>query len=106
MEHDEYVTVPALLDKTPRLEIPAKAVKAGAFRPGSQVLYLLQVLVNDKGKVEDVKVIRPGVPAGSDDFGMEEEAVRTARKLRWQPGTKMGVKIRIWTSIGVSFKAF
>jgi len=106
VEHDEYVTVPALLDKTPRLEIPAKAVKAGAFRPGSQVLYLLQVLVNDKGKVEDVKVIRPGVPAGSDDFGMEEEAVRTARKLRWQPGTKMGVKIRIWTSIGVSFKAF
>jgi hypothetical protein len=62
--------------------------------------------VNDKGKVEDVKVIRPGVPAGSDDFGMEEEAVRAARKLRWQPGTKLGVKIKIWTSIGVAFKAF
>ncbi|HET9210907.1 MAG TPA: TonB family protein, partial [Thermoanaerobaculia bacterium] len=59
----------------------------------------VKVLVDEHGKVLDAD--RIGAKAG---FGFDEAAIDAARRAAFQPATKEGVKVKMWTTLRVNFK--
>lgn len=59
----------------------------------------IKVLVDEKGKVMDAE--RVGAKAG---FGFDEAALDAARRAAFQPATKDGIRVKMWTTIRVAFK--
>lgn len=59
----------------------------------------IKVLVDERGKVMDAE--RVGVKAG---FGFDEAALDAARRATFQPATKDGIRVKMWTTIRVAFK--
>lgn len=59
----------------------------------------IKVLVDERGRVLDVE--RIGTKAG---FGFDEAALDAARRAVFQPATKEGVRVKMWTTLRVSFK--
>lgn len=59
----------------------------------------IKVLVDEKGKVMDTE--RVGAKAG---FGFDEAALDAARRAVFQPATKDGIRVKMWTTIRVAFK--
>jgi hypothetical protein len=62
---------------------------------GAQTV-ILSALVNARGEVEDVKVLR-GYPIAR--LGIDEECAAALRQYRFRPGTKGGVKVKTWTTV-------
>jgi TonB family protein len=60
----------------------------------------IKVLVDERGRVLDAE--RIGAKAG---FGFDEAALDAAQRAQFQPATKEGVKVKMWTTLRVSFKA-
>ena len=60
----------------------------------------IKVLVDERGQVLDAE--RIGTKAG---FGFDEAALDAAQRAQFQPATKEGVKVKMWTTLRVSFKA-
>ncbi len=88
------VATPKLLSKLePRYPPAAKQLNRAA-----QVD--IKVLVDERGKVLDAE--RIGAKAG---FGFDEAALDAAQRAQFQPATKEGVKVKMWTTLRVSFKA-
>ncbi len=58
----------------------------------------LEVLVDENGKVRDTRVIEG---AG---WGFDEAAATAARRTRFEPATKNGVRVRMWTRVKVRFE--
>jgi TonB family protein len=59
----------------------------------------IKVLVDEKGKVMDAE--RVGTKAG---FGFDEAALDAAKRAVFQPATKDGIRVKMWTTIRVAFK--
>ena len=59
----------------------------------------IKVLVDEKGRVLDAE--RIGAKAG---FGFDEAALDAARRAVFQPATKEGIRVKMWTTLRVSFK--
>ena len=59
----------------------------------------IKVLVDEKGRVLDAQ--RIGAKAG---FGFDESALDAARRATFQPATKEGVRVKMWTTLRVNFK--
>jgi protein TonB len=59
----------------------------------------IKVLVDEKGRVLDAE--RIGAKAG---FGFDESALDAARRATFQPATKEGVRVKMWTTLRVNFK--
>lgn len=59
----------------------------------------IKVLVDEKGKVMDAE--RVGAKAG---FGFDEAALEAARRASFQPASKDGIRVKMWTTIRVAFK--
>jgi TonB family protein len=59
----------------------------------------IKVLVDEKGRVMDAE--RVGVKAG---FGFDEAALDAARRAVFQPATKDGIRVKMWTTLRVAFK--
>ena len=59
----------------------------------------VKVLVDEHGKVLDAD--RIGAKAG---FGFDEAAIDAARRAQFQPATKDGVKVKMWTTLRVNFR--
>src|SRR4051794_38381531 len=59
----------------------------------------IKVLVDEHGKVLDAD--RIGAKAG---FGFDEAAIDAARRAVFQPATKDGVKVKMWTTLRVNFR--
>jgi TonB family protein len=57
---------------------------------------IMRVLVNEKGGVDDVQVLRKFQTA---DLGVDEACVAAVRKYRFRPATKNGVPVRTWTMV-------
>jgi TonB family protein len=57
---------------------------------------ILSVLVNGKGGVDDVKVLRP-FPAAN--VGIDAACVEAAKKYRFRPATKSGVNVKTWVTV-------
>ncbi|HEX6899684.1 MAG TPA: TonB family protein [Thermoanaerobaculia bacterium] len=88
------VAAPKLLSKLePRYPPAAKRLNRAA-----QVD--IKVLVDERGRVLDAE--RIGAKAG---FGFDEAALDAAQRAQFQPATKEGVKVKMWTTLRVSFKA-
>ena len=62
---------------------------------GAQTV-ILSALVNARGEVEDVKVLRGYSVAR---LGIDEECVAALRQYRFRPATKNGVKVKTWTTV-------
>jgi TonB family protein len=58
----------------------------------------LSVLIDENGKVAEVKNI-----GGKAGFGMDEAAVEYARDCTWAPATKDGVRVKMWYELKVAF---
>jgi eukaryotic-like serine/threonine-protein kinase len=61
---------------------------------------ICSVLVNEKGQVSDVKILR-GSNRGA---GLNEAAEQMMRRSTFSPGVKDGVKVKSWTTVPVDFK--
>jgi protein TonB len=59
----------------------------------------LSALVDEAGRVADLRVVRVAPPK----LGFEEAAVQHARSRRYKPATKDGVAVRVWMPIVVNF---
>ena len=56
----------------------------------------MRVLVNEKGGVDDVQVLRK---FQTPDLGVDEACVAAARKYRFRPASKNGVPVKTWTTV-------
>jgi len=72
---------------------PQVALKAGI----EGKVYLL-AYINEKGNVDDVKIVK-GIGAGCD-----EAAVDAVKKTRFNPGKNKGVAVKVKLSIPIMFK--
>lgn len=59
----------------------------------------IKVLVDERGRVMEAQMT--GTPSG---FGFDEAALDAARRTTFQPATKDGVRVRMWTTLRVNFK--
>jgi TonB family protein len=80
---------------TPRAVYPPLAARQ---RVGGIVV--LNVLVDERGAVQDVKVLRGVKP----DLGLDEAAQNAVRQWRYKPATKNGVRVKVWTTQTVPFR--
>jgi TonB family protein len=61
---------------------------------------LLSALVDEKGQVVDVRMVRPsGKPQGLD-----QAATLHVRQRRYHPATKDGVPVKVWVNVEVHFR--
>ena len=61
---------------------------------------VLMLVVDAHGDVGDVRVVRPL------SFGLSEQAIRTVRTWRFQPGTRDGMPVPIRVVVEVKFRLF
>ncbi len=90
---------PTLVDVPPQILQDAKPSYSRVFlmsRQSLQGLVILKALVNAKGLVEDVQVLRPfPVPK----LGVDEACAEAARQYRFKAATKGGIKVKTWATI-------
>ena len=60
----------------------------------------IKVLVDEHGKVLDADRI-----GGKAGFGFDKAAIDAARRAVFQPATKDGVRVKMWTTLRVNFQA-
>ena len=70
-----------------------------AMRAKIQGSVLLECIVRPNGEVTDVQVIRSLDPT----FGLDQEAMKAARKWRFAPGTRLGEPVPVLISIELTF---
>jgi TonB family protein len=90
---DQVDTLPVSLSRI----VPIYSLRARQMRVQGTVV--LNVLINDKGTVDDV-VIAQGLPGGD----VNEAAVKAAKQWTYRPATKDGVAVKVWKSEFVNFK--
>jgi TonB family protein len=88
------VTVPKLVT-TPKPEYPPMARKLGV-----EGVVTVSVLVDENGQVQDVRMLEPV----KQKVGINEAAMAAARAARYQPATKEGVRVKMWTRLRIPFK--
>jgi len=69
-----------------------------ALRAKVQATVLLSTLIDEDGRVIDVKVLK-----GDARFGFNEEAIRAMRSVRFTPPRKDGKRVKTWRPQPVSF---
>jgi TonB family protein len=87
------VTAPRLVsvDK-PQYPPAAKRVRA-------QGELVIALLVDENGRVQEARVA-----SGPTQNGLGEAALAAARTARYQPATKDGVRVKVWTRLRIPFK--
>jgi TonB family protein len=81
----------------------AKSKPSPRYPPAAQKLRKsavidVRVLVDESGRVLEAE--RTGQKAG---FGLDEAAVEAARRILFQPATKDGVRVKMWTTVRINF---
>ncbi|HYO16589.1 MAG TPA: TonB family protein [Thermoanaerobaculia bacterium] len=87
--------VPPQLVSFPKPEYPPLA---RSLRVEGTVV--VSVLVDENGKVQDVRMVEPI----QKKVGINEAAVAAARNARYRPATKEGVRVKMWTRLRIPFK--
>jgi periplasmic protein TonB len=72
---------------------------SAAMRAQVQGTVLLECVVNAKGEVTAIKVLR----SLDAIFGLDQEAIRAARQWRFAPGTRLGEPVSVVVSIELGF---
>jgi len=85
------------VDTAPEVLVDAKPSfgRAAAIAKARGVV-ILSALVNHRGAVEDVKVLRP---FATGKLGIDEACIEAARKYRFKPATKGGANVRTWATV-------
>jgi TonB family protein len=78
---------------------PDTRFPGAARRMNRSAEVLVRLLVDERGQVE--KAERVGAAAG---LGFDEAALEVARHSNYEPATKDGVRVKMWTTMKVSFK--
>ncbi len=81
------------------VRLPDPRYPTAARRMNKSATVDLKVLVDERGEVMQAE--RMGPKAG---FGFDEAAIDAARRASFRPATKDGVRVKMWTSLRVSFK--
>jgi protein TonB len=90
----DLVMARPLYRKSPPPKYPRRA-----RRKGYEGIVMLEVLVDESGRVKDLKV------AKSSGFKiLDKSALATVKKWRFEPGTRNGKATRMWVSIPIRFK--
>jgi TonB family protein len=63
-------------------------------------IVVVSVLVDENGKVQDVRMAEPI----KQKVGINEAAIAAARNARYRPATKEGVRVKMWTRLRIPFK--
>jgi TonB family protein len=71
-----------------------------ARRQGLEGTVELNVLVDERGSVQDVQV----VTGAGGKAGLNEAAMDNVRKRKYRPATKEGVPVKVWVPVRVQFK--
>lgn len=100
---DPDLTLPTLLVPYKSQQVPTKAVKAGVVRRDRTIPFIMRILVDEEGEVEDAELFRSPLKDGDNDYGMVDKAIRTAKKMKFSNPTKMGVNVKVWMYITVNF---
>jgi TonB family protein len=79
---------------------PKPAYPPWAERQRASGVVVLDVLVDENGAVQDVKVLRGIKP----DYGLDAAAVDAVRGWHYKPATKDGVRVKMRISVTVAFK--
>lgn len=69
-----------------------------AQQKGLQGITIVRFVVNEKGKPENLQVIRSSYPI------LDKEAMRVIETLAFKPGTNNGKKVKVYMNIPVDFK--
>jgi len=86
--------------QTPKLlRLPQPSYPAAARRLNKAATVDVRVLVDERGKVLETEA--PGIRAG---YGFDEAAVDVARRATYNPASKDGVRVKMWTVLRVAFK--
>ncbi len=103
----QKVTVGDLVSPSSSEVVPPRLISRLAVRYPQAARHLKQaaqvdikVLVDEQGRVLDTALV--GSKAG---FGFDEAALEAARRAVFQPATKDGVRVKMWTTLRVNFKA-
>jgi TonB family protein len=65
---------------------------------GIEGMVILEILINENGKVEDTRVVK------SLNADCDIAAVSAIQKTRWEPAEKEGKPIKTWTGVPVTFR--
>lgn len=71
-----------------------------ARKLGVEGVVTVSVLVDENGQVQDVRMLEPV----KQKVGINEAAMAAARAARYQPATKDGVRVKMWTRLRIPFK--
>ncbi|MDY7096260.1 MAG: energy transducer TonB, partial [Acidobacteriota bacterium] len=61
---------------------------------------ILSLLVDERGRVQEVKIVQ-GVRSKT---GLNEAAAEAARTARFKPATKEGVRVKMWATLKIPFR--
>lgn len=89
----------------PRLD-PESRVEPGypeeARKNGTSGKVILEAIIDETGRVSDVKVLRE--PKGEGAESLTAEAVATSKKWRYEPATKDGKPVKVLFTVIIDFK--
>lgn len=89
------------LDRSPEPTTPIRpSYPPIALRRRTEGSVILSVLINESGRVDDVRVLR----GDASGLGFDEAAVRAVRQATFTPPLKDGKRVRTWKPIPVAFK--
>jgi protein TonB len=78
---------------------PKPSYTSEAMKARIQGVVLIEAVVEADGTVGNVKVIRSLDP----EFGLDQEAIKTAKRWRFEPGTRLGVPVPVIVTIELTF---
>jgi protein TonB len=101
VQQNEETTLPGIVQLAyPRYQLNAPPLYPGQARKrGQEGTVILQVLVNEKGRVDALEI------EDSSGFGLlDRAAVSSVRKWSFEPGKKGDKRIPMWVRVPVTFK--
>ena len=94
MEPGPGVTRP-IVNKQPKLKYPKQAKK----RKMGTVVVVLDVLVDEKGKVVEAKIKKPVA-----DGIFDKDAIKAAKKTEYHPATSGTTQVKMWTVLPLTYR--
>lgn len=89
------------LDRGPELTAPVRPVYPPiALRRRAEGTVIVSVLINESGRVEDVKILR----GDRTNMGFDAAAVNAVRQATFTPPMKDGKRVKTWKPVPVRFK--
>jgi TonB family protein len=69
-------------------------------RAKAQVSVVVRALVDEKGQVEDARILE----SSGSGYGYDAKALEHTRTMRYRPATKRGVPVKTWIIVRATFK--